>query len=57
LKIDVRVPSKRISIKKKRGKNIFADILKVTDEKNRIRWSKVWIEEPDPYQNVTDLEH
>jgi hypothetical protein len=45
-----------VSYKKKIRKIIYYKILKVIEESSLIR-SRIWIQEPDPHQNVTDPQH
>jgi hypothetical protein len=61
LKSDVillNVPSKKgINIKLGEKKIIFFGVLMITDETRGSLSQRYGSEDPDPYQNVTDLEH
>jgi hypothetical protein len=55
LRTDVNVPT----VRKKQNNFFFVGFLKAYDEKSRYRICSQWYEskDPDPDQNLTDLEH
>ncbi len=58
MKKNLNVPSKSNKQKNYENNLFFVGILKVTDEKSRIRKEPlVSVPDPDPYQNTTDPEH